>query len=205
MIKSGTQYLNTCNAADWIIADPDDDFTPDAECTGYDIATMGADETAYITRDMGIGYFGTTFEIQWSSLKAAGGDKARCVICAVSNNIDGTTSSLLSGNDGMGVFYGINLSQTYIRLYDFITDDNDIYYQGAYSVPQRWFTLVRSGATATLYTYDDEARTNLIRTQVISCSLIATFRYLHVVGGNGGTSETDPHTGWNGDYQIISH
>jgi hypothetical protein len=194
--------LNTCTDFD-IKVDPSGDFSYVNDCTRVTVDTMAANIDAYVGKTFPAGYFGTEFSINFEAQKGAGGDKSRCIMLALSNNPIGTLAQLLADNDGIGVYYGINLSQTYVRLYDFKSDNNDIWYRGAYAVPQNWYTFARNGSSLVLRTYDDVDRTSLIKTQSITCDLTDTYKYIHIVGSSSTTSETDPHTGWCQNYSVV--
>ena len=208
MKKLGSPYLNCCDAGLWTVVDPNSDFSFNSPaCDRWTADTMNQNINAHISVDFGAAYFGTSFEIQWSSFKGSGGDQAKMVMCIVSNDSLGTwRRQVFNGAQAMGVYNAINLAQTYISVGDFPLSNEDLWYQGAYPFPQMWFKLIRIGASLTLYTYDDAARTSLIKTQAIVCHETDTFRYLHITGSGGVPSgDTDPYTGWIEKIQIVSH
>ena len=110
MKKTGSLYLDCCNTPFWTIVDPNADFTVDASCDRWIATTMNQNIIASISVDYGVAYFGTSFEIQWSSFKGTGGDEAKMLMCLVSNNPVGTwRTQVFNSAGGMGVFNAIYL------------------------------------------------------------------------------------------------
>jgi hypothetical protein len=208
MKKSGSEFLNVCPGTIFTETDPDGTLSVNSPvCERWNMTAMLQNTAAYVVGDFGPGYFGTTFEIQWSSFKGSGGDTAKCVMCIVSDEPIGTwRKQVFNLSGGMGVWNAINLGQTFIGVGDFALDNDSFWYQGAYPFGPHWFTLSRVGNSLTMYAYSDAERTSQIAAKNITCHATNTFRYLIILGSAGGpATDSDPYTGWTEQYKIVSH
>lgn len=164
--------------------------------------------SAYATcfYNFGIGFFDGDWEVQFEAeitSMDAGSPAGEAVICAITDS-PSTIYLWYLGNSQMFISaVGDGDGYVRIQLLDFATDDSDFYTPETTTLPLLYYTFKRTGATATLDIYSNQARTTLVDSLSISCSE-APYRYLMPCSSNGSSGYSTEISGYTQNFELIS-
>jgi hypothetical protein len=200
--SSSTSYKPYENLLTYTLSDTGNDITVSITSATY--TTMSVAEDSYLFKDFGINNF-ENFKINFEFRVTQLAGQSQVILCGFSNSPSASMQAQVVANDGLQVTAYENSGQNRIQLYDWNTDNQDVYFApaGATIPPSGslYCTFYRYLNDLYLDIYSDENRTVLLDTLSVVCETDAK-RY-HYALASRGTGSGDPQSGIVGGYEIL--
>jgi hypothetical protein len=174
------------------------DDAGDPGCTGIKAWEVARDEECYVYKDMGGGYFGAEFVLEWRMDIDNVGNYGNCSMITLSNTAPESLNTHFADDYGISFYILKNLARVLFRLKDEANAGSEA---SAYSVtlsttnvPICYMRMIRDSDLLTLQFYTDAARTTkYIADMTTPCGTGGSnhYRYLYVCQSRNLAGQVD--------------